>query len=315
MILRLLMTTILLTSFTANVNAWTIGRPNSCDKVTVKLELPALDLSCDLDDESGNPSKWLNPYATCSLEFDMIGLPSLSDLAGGLAGQVCDAIKAVKDQTIDVLIDQINEVIPDELGEGGDFNLDLGQEAGDKIKSAFTPTSNDQINAIPDANGLCYISVPNGQTVTYPCDMLEKTSTVPNTCYLYDENDHNSYERVSCDRYNVAKEACITDWVEDNDHRNSFNPVIQSCAQKNINPLTSPKAACYENGKAIECSKMSNVTRNERMCYNGDGSTTACSNVDQTQQCYGHKDGAFQVLACKEFINNGISSAYDGYVW
>lgn len=315
MILRLLALTIFLTVFSSTSSAWSISRPNSCNSATLNLSLPAIDLTCDLDEDSGNPSQWLNPYATCSLEFDMIGLPSLADLAGGVAGQVCDAIQTVKDQTIDVLIDEINNQIPDVIGDDVDLGIDLGDTASGVVSDILNPSV--ETTETADENGLCYISIPNGSTVTYPCDMLSNTSTVPNTCYLYDESDHNSYERVECDRFNVSREVCATTWIDRYVDGVFFKePSTYNCIEANEDPFTSNLTVCYDDdGYAVKCSSLTNVSNDERMCYKGNGSQGICSQINQEQLCYGHKDGAFQVLACKEFITVGIENAYDGYTW
>ncbi|MEI8659443.1 hypothetical protein [Vibrio sp. Hal054] len=111
------------TSCLAMEESWTLQMSDKCDTVTLSLPLPALDMGCNTDTSSGNPSSWFNPFETCELNFDMIGLPSIADIKAGLAGAVCDKIQEVKASTIDGLIDEVNQSI-DSVEDGVNDDID-----------------------------------------------------------------------------------------------------------------------------------------------------------------------------------------------
>ncbi len=307
---------------------WSIEPAKSCNSITVTLPSPTLNLGCDLDSDSGNPSSWFNPMASCSMDFDLIGLPSLGDIAAGLVGQVCSEIKAVKEQTIDKVIDDINDQIPTELFDDIDLNLDLTDRlnltdrinAGEGTTGTPRPPSIDP-NAPPteDVNGdeMCFTKDSFGKTMTVPCGIADIQAAAPNLCYL-NEGDTitEKWTPIACDRPTIDYEICVNGYVKDDDSRQIERyadgvPKVTLASCSSLNSNSTLDNACYDtfNGsrRIVECNRVSEPeTQHNRVCTkeeNGSiGGNTACINVDET--CYGHLDGVFRAASCKAHTLN-----------
>ncbi|MCG9578602.1 hypothetical protein L1D14_20500 [Vibrio tubiashii] len=300
---------------TAMEEKWSLKMDEVCNQYTLSLPLPALDMSCDLDTKSGNPSKWFNPYETCELSFDMIGLPSMGDIMGGIAGRVCEEVKKVKDKTVDDLIDQVNEKIPDNITKDINFGKDLNKE----LNKANTGSNwRDSVNANPEYNQstkTCYTNDFEGNTITVPCDIASNANN-KNQCYFKSTNVTNPFNPVNCDRYTVNQETCIVRWEEG--LYGQKEPVIGNCTSA----LRAQSAeACKENGVVNYCTKMeTKVTQNQRLCRvrstDGNSSYEPCINIER--QCFGHLNGNFQAASCKAFHDQYVAQGGDpfsGYNW
>ena len=156
-------------SYVTTLSNWSIEPTRSCNTFTISLPSPTLDIGCNLDNDSGNPSTWFNPLASCDLNFDMIGLPTLGDIAAGLTGAICGEIKALKEKTIDQVIDEINNQIPDQIFD----DINLGGNVNDRLNSG---TGSDGTPIPP--------SVGNGGTQPTPTP----TPTEPELCYTRDSS-------------------------------------------------------------------------------------------------------------------------------
>ena len=291
---------------------WTLELDSVCDQAKLQLPLPALDMSCDLDKTSGNPSKWFNPYETCEFSFDMIGLPSLGDILGGISGKICEEIKEIKDQTIDDLIDEVNEQIPDNITDDLDWGLDLNEEGG--LDSDWR----DDPNAKPDSdNGTCYTHDFEGNTITVPCDIAESGSNL-NQCYFKSNSYSNPFTEVECGRYTVSDEICITGWSK-NDYGESI-PSLGKCTSS----LRIQKAeACYVKniedvqglGGVNYCSELTKpVSQNDRICQtysNNETKLEECITIEKF--CYGHLNGNFQANSCRKFHDQFFSKTNDPF--
>lgn len=274
--------------------SWTLELSEKCNTVKLKLPLPALNMSCDLDTKSGNPSKWHNPFETCELEFDMIGLPSLQDIATGMAGQVCKEVKTIKSQTIDVLIDEINAEIPDNLGEEISGQLNLNEELNEKIED--WSSSGEAQPSIADET--CYTTDTSGGTITVPCSIANNTSANGDQCYFKSNNYNTPFTETQCSRYNMQQEQCIVEWKIDSLSGQQV-PVLGSCTST---LRATQSEACKENGIIGYCRDVTTttaITQNIRQCGGSGGNTVACS--DLPKSCYGHLNGTFQAADCAVF--------------
>ncbi|MBY7854229.1 hypothetical protein KW429_11035 [Vibrio fluvialis] len=328
---------------------WSLNVKTTCQAAKLSLPMPELNATCNLDRTSGNPSKWFNPLATCELDFDMIGLPSLGDIMTNTAGSVCAAIKEVKSHTVDQAIDEANKKLEDNGVDDIEGSLDLNDwvkdELGDSSNGGNTPSSGDQ------TSNICYSKDLSGNTVTVPCDITQTTANNPNQCYLKTGSAMDfTYSPVACDRPTVDYEMCVTGYVKDDQGRIKTYadgvpiPETGLCGKTT---LASRKNSCIQTIKAnggsstriVECSRMTEpVTQLNRMCTgtttdNSGGYTSVdrCIEVDAT--CYGHKGGMFQAAQCRDFTtaylygqqnnntqssntsNTGESSAYSDFTW
>ncbi|MGD8116828.1 hypothetical protein [Vibrio sp. TRT 29B02] len=297
---------------------WTLEINNVCDKISIKLPLPSLDYECDLDDKSGNPSNWFNPFETCELSFDMIGLPSISDITAGLSGAICEEIQEVKDKTIDELIDDVNEQIPDNLTDEVNLGLDLNDEL-DKIKNDVGDDYNwrDDVMAQPDqSNQTCYTTDPAGKRIAVPCEIAKNPSDL-NKCYIKSNNYSSPFEPIECGRYTKQSEQCIVRW-EREEGTNVRYPVIGACTAE-LRSLQ--QEACTVNGKTNYCTELSlaqKITQNERICSvyeGGSRKNVPCSTIEKA--CYGHLNGNFQAASCLTFHNQLFNNRdpFSGYEW
>lgn len=306
--------------------SWTLELDDSCNKFTLELPLPALNATCDLDKESGNPSKWFNPFETCALEFDMIGLPSLGDIAAGISGQICDAIKEVKSNTIDEVISDINQAIPDDIygdinGEY-DFTDDLTKGAGDATTGGSSGggswTDNNEAQPDQDTNR-CYTTDTSGSTITVPCDISQPNPNSQNACYLKSDEYGSPFSPVACSRFSFDDEICIARWEADS-NSNIKMPVLSQCTAA---LRASESEACSdENGNKFYCREKDQPTQNDRLCRftgeDGDGRNytyyDSCYKVEKA--CYGHINGLFQAAQCQMFHDDYYrqnSTVYDDF--
>ncbi|MCC2524937.1 hypothetical protein [Vibrio coralliilyticus] len=297
---------------------WSLEVDNICDSVTVSLPLPALDMSCDLDSRSGNPSKWFNPYETCELSFDMIGLPSLGDIAAGLAGAVCHEIQEVKSQTVDELIDQINEQIPDSITDDITADLNLNDQLNNSNAGSNQDWRNNDVAQPSVGTDICYTTDTKGSTITVPCDIASNPTSL-NNCYVKTTSHSNPFQPLECSRFNKEKEVCIVGWRTDRSTGKNV-PILDGC---NSQLRTSNAEACSVNGETNYCTHFGaaeNLTQNERLCStysnSSDSSTTvACSTIEKS--CYGHLNGSFQAASCLQFHDQYFSNKdpYSNYDW
>ncbi|MDN3661096.1 hypothetical protein [Vibrio agarivorans] len=289
---------------------WTLELSQSCDSFTLELPLPALDASCDLDTRSGNPSNWFNPFETCSLDFDMIGLPTMGDIAAGIAGQVCDLVKDVKSQTIDKVLDEINATIPDDIFDDITGELDLNGSSG---SSGGTDTSwRDNDVAQPDQdNQTCYTSDVNGSTITVPCDIAQSDPNNANACYFKSTSYSNPFTSTECSRYTQESEICIADWVRNNE-TGQLEPQLSQCTT--ALRQTNAEACSTSSGGISYCRDLNQEpSQMQRLCSiaNEYGSTTgSCYQIDKT--CYGHFNGVFQAASCSLFHDNYFNQQAQG---
>lgn len=132
-----LLTTILLCPTTSHAKFTLKSNGNGACKAQVTLKLPSIDMSCSTDERSGNPSSWFNPNAACNLSFDLIGLPSLSDITAGLTAEACAAIDVIKNETYDKVVSNLNSKIPDNLYDEIKGNADLTSASKDIAKDVM----------------------------------------------------------------------------------------------------------------------------------------------------------------------------------
>lgn len=328
-IISSILTSIVGLSNTANAaDNWSIEPSNSCNSVTVTLPSPTLDLSCNLDDDSGNPSSWFNPMASCSMDFDLIGLPSLGDIAAGLVGQVCSEIKKVKEKTIDKVIDDINDAIPDDAFEdiniGGDLNKpNNGTGTSGQPKPPTIPDSSTPDTSTPPQDEMCYTQNSQGNSITVPCSIADLEASSPNTCYLKDGSVFsNNWRAVACDRPTVDYEICVDGYkrVERSNEIQRYPdgiPVPTTSSCKGLSANNRIDNACFiKSGsgismktRVVECSRLPTPeTQYNRLCRVTDTSTGhssqsigACIDVEET--CYGHMDGIFKAEQCSVHTN------------
>ena len=308
----------------ANAESWTLELSQSCDSFTLELPLPALDASCDLDTRSGNPSNWFNPFETCSLDFDMIGLPSLGDIAAGVAGQVCNLVKDVKNQTIDKVLDEVNSKIPDNLYDDITGELDLtggssggGANGGGSNGGGSSWSDNDVAQPDQD-NETCYTTDTNGITITVPCDISRDSPEHPNACYIKSSSYANPFSPLECARYTPDEEICIADWIR-NRETGQLEPQLSQCTS--ALRQTNAEACSTSSGEISYCRDLnSEPTQNDRLCLiasdSDSGTTTgSCYQIDKT--CYGHYNGVFQAASCSlfhdNFFNQELQGSYDDF--
>ncbi|MDE5179002.1 hypothetical protein [Vibrio fluvialis] len=304
---------------------WSLDVKTTCKTMKLSLPMPELNATCDLDKTSGNPSKWFNPLATCELEFDMIGLPSLGDIMSKAAGSVCNAIKGVKEHTVDQAIDEANKKLENNGVSDIDASVDLNDWVEDKITdNSNSSTSGDNTSSTGNQtsgsnSNICYTKDLLGNTVTVPCDITETTATNSNQCYLKTGSAMEfSYSPVACDRPTINYETCVTGYSKDEQGRvRTYSdgvpiPETGSCgntvlASRNNACIQTTKVNGISGTRIVECNRLSEpVTQINRMCS---GSTTdssggytnvnRCIEVDET--CYGHKGGMFQAAQCRDF--------------
>ncbi|CCO46829.1 exported hypothetical protein [Vibrio nigripulchritudo SOn1] len=292
---------------------WTLKINNVCDRVSVNLPLPSLDYECNLDNKSGNPSNWFNPFETCEIGFDMIGLPSIGDIMAGVSGAICEEIQDVKEKTIDDLIDDINEQIPENLTDDVNIGVDLNEKL-DSIGDW-----RDDNNAQPDQeHQICYTTNHNGQRIAVPCDIAQNPSDL-NKCYFKSGNYSSPFTPVECGRYTKESEQCIARWERDNETGIRY-PVISSCTAE-LRSLQ--QEACTINGQTNYCTEMAlrqTITQNERVCsiYDRESKTrqnVPCSTIEKA--CYGHLNGSFQAASCLTFHNQLFNNLdpFADYEW
>lgn len=291
---------------------WSITPNTRCEAAKFKLPLPALDLECDLDSRSGNPSKWFNPMATCELSFDLIGLPSIGDVMGGISGAVCDAVKTIKDKTIDGIIDDINQKIPDDLT--GDISGDLN--VSDMVNDYINGTGNSGGSSGGSQPETCYITDSTGTTIQAPCSLTKDRGQDVNQCYLRANGSTTSgnFSPIACDRPTPESEICILSYKQI--EYNEFIPVLGSCASA----TTKIDNACYGfNGKVVECGQLQEpVTQYNRICRLPNDDPTSgtpyvngqCIEVEK--YCFGHINGQFQANECRVFTDQAIKAGTQG---
>lgn len=294
---------------------WTLDAEVSCSKIKVSLPLPELDATCDLDKSSGNPSKWFNPLATCELDFDMIGLPSLGDIMGGIAGSVCNAIKEVKSKTIDQAINEINQDIPNNLFENINRSINVNDEVRDSLESSGS--SNSSGSSTPDSN-LCYTNDLHGNTITVPCDITDPLAQNPDQCYLANGTNFDNLTPVNCSRPTVNQEQCVTGYERDEYGRIKHYadgvpiPITGSCGNTSLSARTNACLQSVNNQgssstRIVSCEEISQpITQATRLCegtrLNDSGSFDQVQRcLDVELACYGHMDGVFKAAQCRDF--------------
>lgn len=318
-------------SYVTTLSNWSIEPTRSCNTFTVSLPSPTLDIGCNLDNDSGNPSTWFNPLASCDLNFDMIGLPTLGDIAAGLTGAICGEIQELKEKTIDQVISEINNQIPDQIFD----NINLGGNVNDRLNSGTgsdgTPTppsvGNGGTEPTPTEPELCYTRDSSGNTITVPCEIAEVESPYDNVCYRKDSAMSNDWNVTACDRPIPEFEYCVTGYQykdRDDDNfgsreikywPNSNVPMVETDLCGNVSASSNLGNACvYKSGMA-ECSRITdNPTQHQRACSVTNTSTgfsetdvSACINVEQT--CYGFIGGVFKADSCKNHTLNYLTSS------
>lgn len=208
-------------SFQTQAKMTLSSKKNMC-KASVSFSLPSLDISCDADPRSGNPSNWINPNTQCDMTFDLLQLPSIGDITAKISGQVCSALNQIKEMTYDEALNKIQEQIPDNLTDSLNLDVDLSDALGDQfkdmvndqlantVKSGQTAVNNAEINQKPTVeqvsddlsvmldrdlcfsdNGTNLVSVSCGETlaeqlVTSSMNSQDKksleTTTLPKNC-------------------------------------------------------------------------------------------------------------------------------------
>ncbi|ELP5729345.1 hypothetical protein QTV44_002612 [Vibrio vulnificus] len=303
-------------SHDGHMTTWKITPSNRCESATFQLPLPALDLECDLDSRSGNPSKWFNPMATCELSFDLIGLPSIGDIMGGISGAVCDAVKTIKDKTIDKVIDDINQKIPDDLTGNIGGNIDMSDIVNDYINGSGSSGGTIGGSSGGSRPETCYITDSTGATIQAPCSLTNDRGQDVNQCYLRADGGTTTgnFTPIACDRPTPESEICILKYEQLG--QNEFVPVLGNCAgatQKIDN-------ACYGfNEQIVECGQLQEpATQYNRICRlpNNDPSAGAtyvngqCIEVEKS--CFGHINGQFQANECRIFTDQSIRAGTQG---
>ncbi|EHD1698135.1 MULTISPECIES: hypothetical protein [Vibrio] len=297
----------------AEGEAWTLELNDTCDSFRLELPLPAINASCNLDTRSGNPSKWFNPLETCSLDFDMIGLPTMGDIAAGVAGSVCEAIKDVKDQTIDKIIDDVNASIPDNIGGNQNGNNSNGNDNSWQKPDVAQPE---------EGSNHCYTTDASGSTIVVPCDIAKPQTTDLNKCYVKSNNYSNPFTPIQCNRFSEEKEICIERYEMDHESRELY-PILAQCttALKAIQA----EACENENEKITYCRDLGRTpTQTDRQCRfyreldNGrvESYIADCYGVEKA--CYGHLNGLFQAATCQQFHdqffrNNNVQGVFDDF--
>ena len=322
-------------SYITKLKSWDIIPSRSCNTFKITLPTPTIDIGCDLDEDSGNPSTWFNPLAACELEFDMIGLPSLGDIKAGLIGDVCAEIKRIKAETIDQAIADINEQIPDDLYDDVDWGGNLNDKLHDRLNSGTgsdgTPipprVKDGSTQPNPTEPDLCYTRDSRGNTITVPCEISEIKSPHDNVCYRKDSAMSNNWDTTACDRPVPEFEQCVTgyQYIEQDKNSTTYKkikywpntqiPKVKTALCKNASVTNNLGNAClYENGMA-ECSRITEApTQYERACSVTDTSSgtsetniSACINVEQT--CYGFIGGVFKADSCKNHTLNYLNTS------
>lgn len=283
---------------------WAISPSNSCDSLTITLPSPAIDYECDIDTTSGNPSTWFNPMASCNMDFDLIGLPTLGDIAAGLTGQVCSELNAIKDKTIDDLFGD-----DDSGGNGGNGN---GLPNPDPI-----PTE-------PE-DEMCYTQDSTGKNIIVPCSITDSEPSSPDTCYLKEGDAFSDeWRKIKCSRPTVDYEMCVIGYETDDETKQIKRypdgtpiPIVESC--KSLPANMNLGSACYVSGssidntgkRAVECGRIDGpVSQYNRMCEQTTKSLSGqskiesvnCIEVDET--CYGHLNGVFKAASCSVHTDN-----------
>ncbi|MGN2715578.1 hypothetical protein ACTFQF_00100 [Aliivibrio fischeri] len=302
---------------------WSINPSNSCDSLTVTLPSPAIDYECDIDTTSGNPSTWFNPMASCSMDFDLIGLPSLGDIAAGLTGQVCSELNKIKDETIGDILGDINNQVPDNIfdgsiGSGGNSNNGNGLPNPNPI-----PTD--------PKDEMCYTQDSQGKNIIVPCSITDSKPSSPDTCYLKDGDAlSDEWRKVKCSRPTVDYEMCVIGYEKEKGSNQIKRysdgtpvPIVQSC--KNLPSNSNLGSACYvnkptlnqpDNKRPEECGRSGDdVTQYNRMCQMTTTTMTGqltteymnCIEVDET--CYGHLNKIFKAAACSVHTENFYSQS------
>ncbi len=287
---------------------WSIEPSRSCNSIIVTLPSPALDIGCDLDKDSGNPSSWFNPMASCSMEFDLIGLPTLGDVAAGLVGQVCSELNKVKDVTIDKVIDDINNQVPDSILDDIDINGDINDALNDGQGTTGQPKPPTQ------GGDMCFTKDATGKTLTVPCSIADLQAPTPNSCYLNEGNITNAKWRpIACNRPTVDYEICVDGYEKRQGVIVRYPDGVPVPTTAKCSDIPTEKRidnACKDKGRTVECSRASEPeTQYNRLCaYNNMGTgypspqQNACINVDET--CYGHLNGIFKAASCREHTEN-----------
>ncbi|WP_281188489.1 hypothetical protein [Vibrio harveyi] len=295
-------------AFVSNSHAaseeWTLEMNDSCNSFKLELPLPAVDATCDLDDRSGNPSNWFNPFETCSLDFDMIGLPSLGDIAAGVAGAVCDAVKEVKDQTLDKVLDEINSEIPNDLWDEINGEVDLNDKLTGGSKGDNSWTNPDV--AQPDVGkDNCYTTDAKGSTIIVPCDIAKPKAKDPNACYVKSGSYGSPFAPIPCNRFSQEREICIARWEQD-DVTGQIKPILSPCTSSLRASLS--EACTDSKGNTNYCREWTSTpTQHERQCSferklgQGDTETYIASCYGVEKACYGHLNGLFQAAQCQQF--------------
>ncbi|MEI8659442.1 hypothetical protein [Vibrio sp. Hal054] len=276
-------------------NTWSLKASSECDSYTIKLKLPALDMGCELDMSSGNPSSWFNPFETCELNFDLIGLPTLDDIKMGIGKQVCNQIQKVKSATVDEMLNEIDEKT--------NFELDLVDEWKNLVE-AKPSTETDETGA-----SRCYSYDTDGRKIIVPCSMGEPIGTDLNECYVDSGNSSEPFEYLPCSRFTPEAELCITGWYYDEygEKRYTIGGCTSKLAQENA-------FACGAYSDPIYCSDYNGeVSQYDRLCTlpqrsddNNSSETSdeaptrgSCSLIEKA--CYGHLGGVFKAAQCLDF--------------
>lgn len=150
-------TTIALTIYLSlNANsalaAMTLSSKNSICKANVSFTLPSVNIACNADPRSGNPSNWINPNTQCNMSFEMLSLPSLGDIAGGISGQICSALNGLKELTYDKALDSLQAKLPKDITDALDMNVDLNDTLSSMINDQLNSTVQQGQTAVGNAN-------------------------------------------------------------------------------------------------------------------------------------------------------------------